>query len=206
MEFIKFPKIPRLKRDIFITEKIDGTNSQIYIEDVAVIDKDAKCATHDDLINARTVARKDNLIMFAGSRNQYLESGKDNYGFFKWAQANSEELFKLDLGRHSGEWWGQGIQRGYDLKEKRFSLFNVGRWNQPDITLPKCVHVVPKLYYGILDLDVVNHMIDNLIVDGSYAAPGYMKPEGVVVFHTGANSYFKVTCEKDDIPKGQICK
>ena len=31
MKFEKFDKIPRLSRDIVITEKIDGTNAQIYI-------------------------------------------------------------------------------------------------------------------------------------------------------------------------------
>ena len=32
MEFVKFPKIPRLKNSLMrITEKIDGTNAQIII-------------------------------------------------------------------------------------------------------------------------------------------------------------------------------
>lgn len=37
---------------------------------------------------------------------------------------------------------------------------------------------------------------------GSWAAPGYMTPEGVVVFHTASNQLFKVTIEKDESPKG----
>ena len=36
---------------------------------------------------------------------------------------------------------------------------------------------------------------------GSYAAPGFMKPEGVVVFHTAGNVGFKKTIEKDELPK-----
>ena len=32
-EFQPFPKIPRLSREIVITEKIDGTNAQILITD-----------------------------------------------------------------------------------------------------------------------------------------------------------------------------
>lgn len=32
LEFVEFPKIPRLSRDIIVTEKIDGTNAQIYLE------------------------------------------------------------------------------------------------------------------------------------------------------------------------------
>jgi hypothetical protein len=31
--FEEFQKIPRLRRDCVITEKIDGTNAQIYISD-----------------------------------------------------------------------------------------------------------------------------------------------------------------------------
>ena len=29
--FVEFPKIPRLKRDIVVTEKIDGTNASILV-------------------------------------------------------------------------------------------------------------------------------------------------------------------------------
>ena len=32
--FVEFRKIPRLNRDIIITEKIDGTNASIVIEEV----------------------------------------------------------------------------------------------------------------------------------------------------------------------------
>ena len=39
IEFTKFPKIPRLNRDMIITEKIDGTNAQIYVAEQAEIDE-----------------------------------------------------------------------------------------------------------------------------------------------------------------------
>jgi hypothetical protein len=38
---------------------------------------------------------------------------------------------------------------------------------------------------------------------GSRAATGFMKPEGVVVFHVSGNVGFKKTIEKDDEPKGK---
>ena len=41
-------------------------------------------------------------------------------------------------GRHFGEWWGSGIQRGYGLDEKTFSLFNAYRWgwlNEADLAM-----------------------------------------------------------------------
>jgi hypothetical protein len=31
MEFTEFPKMARLSRDVIITEKIDGTNAQVFI-------------------------------------------------------------------------------------------------------------------------------------------------------------------------------
>jgi len=36
------------------------------------------------------------------------------------------------------------------------------------------------------------------------AFSGYMKPEGIVVFHVAGNVMFKATIENDGIPKGSI--
>lgn len=204
MEFVKFPKIPRLKRGMFVTEKIDGTNAQVYIERRDVIDEWVKCAELADLVDRRLVDSNDDFYMFVGSRNRYLAQGQDNYGFYKWACENSEELLKLGHGRHYGEWWGQGIQRGYDRKDKRFSLFNVGRWLHPDVKRPACVRVVPLLFEGQMNIGAVEYCLRNLTRCGSQAAPGFPKPEGVVVFHTAMNGYFKVMCEHDEIPKGKL--
>lgn len=30
-QFVSFPKMPRLHREIVITEKLDGTNAQVYL-------------------------------------------------------------------------------------------------------------------------------------------------------------------------------
>lgn len=177
MEFEEFPKIPRLKRNCVITEKIDGTNAQVHItEDGEVL---------------------------AGSRSRYVTPEADNFGFARWVAANREELLKLGPGRHFGEWWGAGVQRGYGLKngEKRFSLFNVGRWKQED--LPACVGLVPVLYEGAFSSDIIDQCIDDLAQYGSKASPGFMKPEGIVVYHAAARSLFKVTIEKDEEPKSK---
>ncbi len=37
--------------------------------------------------------------------------------------------------------------------------------------------------------------------EGSFAAPGFTKPEGIVIFHTAASMLFKKTLEKDEMPK-----
>jgi hypothetical protein len=39
--------------------------------------------------------------------------------------------------------------------------------------------------------------------EGSQAAPGFMKPEGIVLFHVAGNFGMKKTFEKDEQGKGQ---
>ncbi len=41
---------------------------------------------------------------------------------------------------------------------------------------------------------------------GSVAAPGWMRPEGIIVYHTAAGVLFKVTCENDDKPKEVVAR
>jgi hypothetical protein len=106
----------------------------------------------------------------------------------------------LGVGRHFGEWWGQGIQRKYGLTEKRWSLFNVSKWAE---TRPACCRVVPTLWRGDFDTNEIARVMADLAARGSVAAPGFMKPEGVVIFHAQANVLFKKTFEKDDAGKGK---
>ena len=195
-EFTEFPKIARLSRECIITEKLDGTNGQIYIGE--------------------------NGEFLVGSRSRWITPENDNYGFARWAHEHREELLTLGPGRHFGEWWGAGIQRRYGLtgNDKRWSLFNVSRWalhgTEPqriltadpreekyqDI-LPACCHLVPLLYRGVFDTRQVFEEISDLRLDGSKAAPGFMQPEGIIVFHTAANIGFKKTLEKDEAPKSK---
>jgi hypothetical protein len=191
-EFNEFPKMGRLSRECIITEKIDGTNAQILIAE------DGQFLT--------------------GSRTRWITPQDDNFGFSAWAHQHKEELLKLGAGRHFGEWWGAGIQRKYGLSEKRFSLFNVSRWclhgsrpnrietADPRIekwqdVLPPCVDLVPVLYRGVFTTEAVENALELLRKHGSLAAPGFMKPEGVVCFHTAAQVGFKKTLEKDEVPK-----
>lgn len=173
IEFNKFEKIPRFSRDCVITEKIDGTNAQIYIGE--------------------------NGEFLTGSRNRWITPKDDNFGFSKWAHENKEELLTLGVGRHFGEWWGQGILRNYGLKEKRFSLFNTGRWNEEN--KPKCCHVVPVLYAGMFGTNAPQECIDLLKENGSVASSGFDKPEGIIIYHIAGNLYFKKTILKDEMPK-----
>lgn len=198
MEFVPFPKIPRLKRELVITEKIDGTNAQVYIRPVAL---PGTLADTEEQMHA--LAERDGMRMYAGSRSRWLSTSSDNFGFAKWVYANAVELFKLGEGQHFGEWWGSGIQRAYGLVngDKRFSLFNVHRWGAHNPSTPECCGVVPILARG--DLASVDETIAMLREKGSVAMPGFTNPEGVVVFHSASKQLFKVLCENDDTPKGK---
>lgn len=175
-EFVEFPKISRWSREIVVTEKIDGTNACIHIE-------------------------QDGTFL-TGSRTRWIEPGDDNFGFAKWAHDRREELATLGPGTHFGEWWGQGIQRKYGLAEKRFSLFNTHRWGD---SRPACCYVVPVLYQGPNDQAAINQALQSLEARGSIASPGFMKPEGIVIFHTAGQVLFKKTIVKDELPKGLLC-
>lgn len=180
-EFAPFVKIPRLLRDIVITEKIDGTNVCVQINESGAI--------------------------MVQSRNRFIEPSDDHHGFAKWVCANADGLRDiLGPGRHFGEWWGSGVGRNYGLAkgEKRLSLFNTSRWSylRGGGTLLG-LDCVPVIYEGEFHTDVVHDSLELLRNQGSLAAPGYMKPEGVVVFHTAANSMFKATLVKDDEWKGK---
>lgn len=173
-QFQDFGKLYRLTREMIITEKIDGTNAQVVVFESGDIR--------------------------AASRNKWISPTDDNAGFAKWVEANKEELLKLGPGRHFGEWWGQGIQRTYGLKEKRFSLFNVGRWGEER---PTCCHLVPVLYTGMFDTGKVAEVLAELGKTGSQAAPGFTLPEGIVIFHKPSQYLFKKTFVKDEGGKGQ---
>ena len=176
MDFKEFPKIARLSREMIITEKIDGTNGLIAIGEDGEFQ--------------------------VGSRSRFITPETDNHGFAKWAFENKDDLLKLGPGFHYGEWWGYGIQRGYGLKEKRFSLFNTSRFSD-DSLRPTCCHIVPTLYTGMFDTHAIQHHLELLASGGSIAVPGFMKPEGVVIFHAQSRYLFKKTIEKDEYHKGE---
>lgn len=202
MEFQAWPKIPRLNRQMVVTEKLDGTNAAVVIEEVdlnvlgnAALDPNVTAVVErDDAVHA----------VFAQSRKRFITPESDNFGFARWVSENAQGLVEaLGPGTHFGEWWGQGIQRGYGLKEKRFSLFNTNRWeyNDPRHEGVPGLGTVPVIATGLFDTETINSIVEFELVE-SYAAPGFNNPEGVVVWHEAARQSFKVLKENDDIPKG----
>jgi RNA ligase-like protein len=179
-EFKPWGKTPRWNGlGVTITEKLDGTNALVCVQDGRV---------------------------YAGSRNRWLTLDKkgDNYGFAFWCKENETELLKLGDGYHYGEWWGTGIGRGYGRvggefrnpnNYRTFSLFNTRRWDNP--SRPACCDVVPTLYNGVLAFDKLDEMLSELRTNGSVAQPGYMRPEGVVLYIHQLDQKFKVVFDKD---------
>jgi hypothetical protein len=178
LAFTAYPKTPRLFRDAVITEKLDGTNAAIGID-----------------LDGR---------IWCQSRKRIITPDDDNFGFAAWAAANAGALVDtLGVGLHFGEWWGSGIQRGYGLTEKRFSLFNVHRWAhlRGDASTVDGLDVVPTLWTGTFRTEPVEWTLDMLEERGSVAAPGFMRPEGVIVYHRASGQVFKALLEADDVAK-----
>ena len=174
-EFIKWPKTERLEKDmnIVVTEKIDGTNAQVHILD-------------------------DGVTLLAGSRTRYITPEEDNYGFAWWCEENKEDLLKLGPGRHYGEWYGAGIQRRYGLDHKRFALFNVTRWQDGRAQRPDCCGVVPIVYEGpYLGRDHLVGLFEEMKASvGSYAVPGFDKPEGLWIYFLKFRHSLKMPLDK----------
>lgn len=182
-EFQKWPSIPRLYRNIIITEKIDGSNAAVGVTERGQV--------------------------YAQSRKRIITPEDDNFGFARFVQAHADEFReKLGIGLHFGEWYGSGIQRGYGLQggKKRFALFNVKRWILED--LPPQVETVPYLYEGVFSEAKIREVLDNLRRYGSGAATDspfapFMNPEGIIVFFTQPQLSFKITLENDEMSKGE---
>lgn len=177
IEFTPWPSIARLHRDTVITEKIDGANSAI------VITEEGEFGTQ--------------------SRNRIITPEEDNFGFARWAYGHKDELVEiLGTGHHFGEWWGSGIQRGYGLTkgDKRFSLFNTPRWRDSWVDQKlEGLSLVPELYIGDFDTEAIKQVMADLHNGGSKASPGFMKPEGIVIYHTKARAAFKSTFDDCDV-------
>jgi hypothetical protein len=203
-EFKPFGKIPRLNRQITVTEKIDGTNGLIDIR-LAGPETDSVSPFEHGVDTSIFVEGLEAYIR-AGSRNRWLPTGAtpenaDNFGFGAWVSANAHDLALLGVGAHYGEWWGAGIGRKYGQDRKRFSLFNTHIWRDGRRPRPECCECVPVLAEGLLDPNVA---LEKLRREGSVAVPGWMNPEGIIVWHSATRSFTKATCKNDEQRKGEV--
>ena len=184
-DFVPFPKIPRWHKDVIVTEKIDGTNACIVIPE-------------------------DGSPVVCQSRKRVITPGDDNYGFASWVHDNLPTIVHtLGPGRHFGEWWGVGIQRGYGLRERRFTPFaRRGAVGEPAVEIGQGTGIWTLPVVAILShpTAAVAEAHSRLALEGSLAVPGYRRPEGFVVYHSAAGQMFKVILNDDgtvnEIPKG----
>ena len=191
VSFRAFPKIPRLNREVVVTEKNDGTNGAVVIAR----------AEDTDVLHRGGIAVGEYGVL-AQSRTRFIYPDSDNFGFAAWVAANADALVEtLGEGAHYGEWYGKGIQRNYGLPDRRFMLFNAERWAGHE--LPPNVEVATEIYRGNFNTYMVERAVDDLRDNGSRHVEGFPNPEGVVVWHGAARQTFKVLCENDDIPKMQ---
>ncbi|MFI6609258.1 RNA ligase family protein [Streptomyces sp. NPDC050507] len=196
-----------------MTEKLDGTNGLVFIQDATAPGADA----HPLYDVAVSTSHGDYLVR-AGSRNRWLALDlpkldgvvpRDNYGFAAWTRDNADDLVSLGPGHHYGEWYGHKIARGYGLTERRFALFNVGRWRPrtlaPEDTewwatnhlgqalCPESCTVVPTL--AVAPFNEVPACVATLERQmhqrHSFAGNGFTRPEGVVIFDTAGRRYYK---------------
>lgn len=152
-EFVAWPKIKRITQfdpmHITITEKMDGTNGAIIIE-------------NGKLIGAQS---RNRLI---GKRWGF----EDNMGFGQWVSDHEEELVQLGDGHHYGEWCGPKIQGNrHGLEHKIFYLFNVSRWTEDR---PECCGVVPLLFEGHYTKELADEILNQLVLERGYEPEGIM--------------------------------
>ena len=84
MEFKPYPKTPRLRRTIVITEKIDGTNAQIQFDE------------HGDILvgSRKRQIFPEGTVRDPNRLDKYVKA-TDNFGFAHWAYDNKEALFEF---------------------------------------------------------------------------------------------------------------
>jgi hypothetical protein len=208
LNFEAWPKIPRWTNEsITITEKIDGTNAAVIIlpyspDHEPLIQDGYACALGHDEPDMPAELR----TFAVQSRKRFIKPGKDtdNAGFAAWAWERRADLVtELGYGKHFGEWWGRGIQRGYDMPGKQFSLFRPWRYEDGERDFGiEGLGVVPTLYRGGAEgLLTTSIILATLETDGSKAAPGYMRPEGIIIQGALTGSTYKAFTWDDRTPK-----
>lgn len=184
-EFVKYDSTYREFRDISITEKIDGSNMGIHVNE-------------------------DCTEVGAQSRNKLITPDDDLFGFAGWVYDNAGVLADvLGPGLHRGEYWGYRIQRGYGVEGRYFSLFNRNRFaGNEDLAKVDGLQVVPEIYRGMNDSAEIKFAAERLNEIGSMAAWNaegvhYTRPEGVCIYHFAGDYVTKFTPNhKNDGHKG----
>lgn len=170
--FEAWPKIPRHNGNtITISEKIDGTNAAILIEQGKMVE--------------------------CQSRTRIIDRHNDNFGFANWAWDNQERIENLlGEGRHFGEWAGPGIQKNpLNLLEKTFFLFDTHRWHQK-LNIHENhgnIKSVPELYVGEFSPGIITYVMHKLNLKTYCHQNKSMESEGIIIYYHSSRSYEKLT-------------
>jgi hypothetical protein len=231
LEFHEWPKIGRLNRDVVITEKIDGTNAAIGI--ISEMDgyrvyaqSRTRIITPDNDNYAFAAWVQKNAAVLIEALGVGLHFGEwwgvgiaRNYGL-------SERRFSLF---NTAKWGaGEGAVALEKARAQGVAIYSVpvlytGPWTgvfgyidatqpakeTPGQNLPWLTAEQMGGWEGVQDQPnprprfAPSFILEYLARVGSQAAPGFAKPEGVVVFHRASNTCFKATVEHDDEWKGK---
>jgi hypothetical protein len=126
--FQAFPKIARLARECVVSEKIDGTNGQVYIshhspELLKTLPPPVATFQGDDYFAMDVVS------VWAGSRSRWLQPGKSNDNFGFATTLNLQNRGRYDDACHwnlsLGCFLGWGSLRNEERFSKRRSWKNI---------------------------------------------------------------------------------
>ena len=215
-EFQEFPKIARLNREVVVTEKIDGTNASVYIGEPGAGGEHGAF-----LVGSRTrwiTPEADNhgFARWAYDHEEELRTLGPGYHYGEWWGSGIQRGYGLEKGEKRFSLFN--VARWGDERSAvcRKCHLSAATW-APDVCArcgegrpaepprrPGCCSVVPTLLRAPWGIDTAARVcIERLREEGSRAAPGFMKPEGIVVFHAHSRGLFKVTLEKDEEHKGK---
>lgn len=210
-EFAPFPKISRLFRPFVVTEKIDGTNASVHVlEDGRVL-----AASRTRWITPE--ADNHGFARWVEEHEEELRVGLgvgSHYG--EWWGSGIQRRYGLKEKRFSlfntARWGDDAVRPAcchvvpvlYDTVALQVSLDS-----------GEIAAAAPSAFPGLPEIDpsgthvLVHNMagiglegaLRRLRTQGSVAAPGFMRPEGVVIFHAASSTLFKVTLEGDEAPK-----
>lgn len=178
VEFKAWPKIGRVNKQLHvtITEKMDGTNACVIVQDGKVVG--------------------------VQSRNRMIDRHSDNAGFANWVYDNADEIASLlGEGYHYGEWIGPGIQKNpHKFARKFFMLFNPERYTtdtdeSPWLSSSLPMGTVRVLYQGPYTPDTIEETMMKL---KSFAETHEYTPEGVIAYIHETRTMLKCTFENSE--------
>lgn len=190
----RFGQTPDLFADGTLCEKLDGDTIGIHIDPLKTdpFTDEVGIKAGDVMFSGADKRAEFYRVWLQNRSREVTPDQHDVHGVAAWARAHAAQLVEtLGPGIHFGEWWGYKICRGYGLGpgDRRFSLFNTARWGFIDGTQVPSLYAAPVLWEGNLmeGWATIRNEMDALLEGGSVAAPGYRHPEGVVLYHHGAD-------------------